>query len=139
MSLDVLRALRREEALEALLSDLARRIERIPAALRPAQQSVRVAIDQIQRHFGWLASADRAHIEAGARHLSISLSRTIAAALLIEHAAWSLERENDIRPLISARRWCGEDLVRLFAVSELQLGESRSLALDDASLAAEDR
>ncbi|MGA9577421.1 MAG: acyl-CoA dehydrogenase family protein [Terrimicrobiaceae bacterium] len=139
LSLDVLRALRREKALEALLSDLARRIERIPAALRPAQQSVRVAIDQIQRHFGWLVSADRAHIEAGARHLSISLSRTIAAALLIEHATWSLGCENDIRPLISARRWCGEDLVRLFSVSELWLGESRSLALDDASLAAEDR
>ena len=139
LSLDVLRVLRREEVLEALLSDLARRIERIPAALIPAQQSVRVAIDQIQQHFGWLVSADRAHIEAGARHLSISLSRTIAAALLIEHAAWSLERENDIRPLISARRWCGEDLARLFSASELWLGESRSLALDDASLAAEDQ
>ena len=138
LSLDVLRALRREEVLEALLSDLARRIERIPAALIPAQQSVRVAIDQIQQHFGGLVSADRAHIEAGARHLSISLSRTIAAALLIEHATWSLERDNDIRPLISARRWCGEDLARLFSASELWLGESRSLALDDASLAAED-
>jgi putative acyl-CoA dehydrogenase len=136
LSLDVLRALRREEALVALLSDLGRRIERVPAALTPAQQSVRAAIDQIQRHFGWLVSADRADIEAGARQLAISLSRTIAAALLIEHAAWSLERENDVRPLISARRWCGEDLVSLFSASESWLGESRSLALDDVRLAA---
>lgn len=131
LSLDLLRALRCEDALEALVNDLVRRIERIPTALTPAQQSVRVAIDQLRRHFGGLASADRTHIEAGARHLAISLSRTIAGALLIEHAGWSLERENDIRPLISARRWCEEGLVRLLSPSESWSEESRSIALDD--------
>ena len=131
LSLDLLRALRCEDALEALVNDLVRRIERIPTALTPAQQSVRVAIDQLRRHFGGLASADRTHIEAGARHLAISLSRTIAGALLIEHAGWSLERENDIRPLISARRWCEEGLVRLLSPSESRSEESRSIALDD--------
>ena len=131
LSLDLLRALRCEDALEALVNDLVRRIERIPTALTPAQQSVRVAIDQLRRHFRGLTSADRTHIEAGARHLAISLSRTIAGALLIEHAGWSLERENDIRPLISARRWCEEGLVRLLSPSESRSEESRSIALDD--------
>ena len=131
LSLDLLRALRCEDALEALVNDLVRRIERIPTALTPAQQSVRVAIDQLRRHFGGLTSADGTHIEAGARHLAIGLSRTIAGALLIEHAGWSLERENDIRPLISARRWCEEGLVRLLSPSESWNEESRSIALDD--------
>jgi hypothetical protein len=132
LSLDLLRALRCEDAPEALLNDLVRRIERIPAALTSAQQSVRAAIDQLRRHFGWLASANRTDIEAGARHLAISLSRTIAGALLVEHAGWSLERENDIRPLISARRWCEEGLVGLLSPSESWSDESRSIALDDA-------
>ena len=131
LSLDLLRALRCEDALEALVNDLVRRIERIPTALTPAQQSVRVAVDQLRRHFGGLTSVDRTHLEAGARHLAISLSRTIAGALLIEHAGWSLERENDIRPLISARRWCEEGLVRLLSPSESWSEESRSIALDD--------
>ena len=131
LSLDLLRALRCEDALEALVNDLVRRIERIPTALTPAQQSVRVAIAQLRRHFGGLTSADGTHIEAGARHLAIGLSRTIAGALLIEHAGWSLERENDIRPLISARRWCEEGLVRLLSPSESWNEESRSIALDD--------
>jgi hypothetical protein len=131
LSLDLLRAFRGEDALEALLNDLLRRLERVPTALTPAQQSVRVAIDQLRRHFELLASADRTCIEAGARHLAISLSRTIAGALLIEHAQWSLERENDIRPLISARRWCEEGLVGLLSPSESWSDESRSIALDD--------
>jgi putative acyl-CoA dehydrogenase len=131
LSLDLLRALRCEDALEALVNDLVRRIERIPTALTPAQQSVRVAVDQLRRYFGGLTSVDRTHIEAGARHLAISLSRTIAGALLIEHAGWSLERENDIRRLISARRWCQEGLVRLLSPSEPWSEESRSIALDD--------
>ena len=137
LSLDLLRVLQREDALEALRSDLAGRIERVPAALAPARQSVHEAIDQIRRHFAWLASADRAQIEAGARHLAISLSRTIAAALLIEHAAWSLECENDVRPLISTRRWCAEGLVGLLSPSGPWSEESRSLALDDVVIAAE--
>ena len=106
-----------------------RRVERVPTALTPAQQSVRVAIDQLRRHFELLASADRP--EAGARHLAISLSRTIAGVSWIEHAQWSLERENDIRPLISARRWCEEGLVGLLSPSESWSDESRSIALDD--------
>ena len=57
----------------------------------------------IRRHFARLVSADRAHIEAGARHLAIGLSRIISAALLIEHAAWGLERENNVLPVISAK------------------------------------
>jgi putative acyl-CoA dehydrogenase len=137
LSLDLLRVLLREDALEALLVDLAERIERVPAALAPARQSVREAIDQIRRHFAWLVSADRAHIEAAARHLAISLSRMISAALLIEHAAWSLERENNVLPVISAKRWCGEGMVGLLSPSETWCEESRILALNDGHPAAE--
>ena len=130
LSLDLLRVLRRENALEALLSDLIGRIEHVPTALAQARKSVREAIDQLQRHFAWLVSADRTQIEASARHLAISLSRIISAALLIEHAAWSLEHENNVLPVISAKRWCGEGMVGLLSPSETWCEESRILALE---------
>jgi putative acyl-CoA dehydrogenase len=139
LSLDILRALRQEDALKALTSDVARRIERAPAALSPARQRVHEAIDEIERYFALLASAVRAHQETGARHFAMSLSRTLAAALLIEHATRSIESEEDARPLISARRWCEEGLVGLLSPSKSRSDESRSLALDDVALAAEDR
>lgn len=137
LSLDILRVLRREDPLEALLGDLTERTERVPPALAPARQRVREAIVQTRRHLAWLASADRAHMEAGARHLAISLSRTIAAALLIDHGAWSFEHENDIRPLISAQRWCEGSLVRLLPSSESWIEASRRLALDDVVVGGE--
>jgi putative acyl-CoA dehydrogenase len=139
LSLDLLRALRQEDALKILMSYLARRIERVPVALSPARQRVCEAIDEIERHFAWFVSVSRARREAGARHFAMSLSRTIAAALLIEHATWSIEREDDLHSLISARRWCEEGLVGLLSPSESWNDESRSLALDDVGLAAEDR
>ena len=131
LSLDLLRVFRRDDPLEALLGDLTERLERVPPVLAPARERVREAIVQIRRHFAWLASAEPAQIEAGARHLAMSLSRTVAAALLIDHGAWSLEHENDTRPLISAQRWCEAGLVGLQPLSELWMEESRRLALDD--------
>jgi hypothetical protein len=119
-----------------LLGDLAQRIERVPAALAPARQSVSEAIDQIRRHFAWLVLANRADIEAAARHLAISLSRIISAGLLIKHAVWDLERENDVLPVISAKRWCGESMVGLLSPSETWCEESRILALNDGHPAA---
>jgi putative acyl-CoA dehydrogenase len=137
LSLDVLRVLRRDDPLEALLGNLTDRTERVPPALAPAQQRIRDAIVQIRRHFAWLASADRTHMEAGARHLAIGLSRTIAAALLVDHATWSFEHEGDIRPLISAQRWCEGGLVRLLSPSESWIEASRRLALDDVVVGGE--
>ena len=60
LSLDLLRALRGEDALEALLNDLLD-ARRVPTALTPAQQSVRVAIDQLRRHFELLAGRSDLH------------------------------------------------------------------------------
>ena len=59
LRLDVLRALRSEDTMEALLTDLTKRIERIPPELMSARQSVRRAIDQFRQHIAWLLSAAR--------------------------------------------------------------------------------
>lgn len=131
LSLDVLRVLEREDALGVLMHELTVRIERVPAALTQARQNVLMAIDRIRNHVAQLVSTDRTDIEASARNLAMSLSRTIAGALLIEHAAWSLESRNDIRPVISAQRWCAADLVGLVSPPKQWGGDSHRIALDN--------
>jgi putative acyl-CoA dehydrogenase len=133
LSLDVLRALQREEALEALTHELAGRIEHVPTVLTQARQNILTAIERIRGHFALFGSAGRADIEACARDLAMGLSRTIAGALLIEHAAWNLETENDMRPAISAQRWCASDTVGLGLPSKLWCRDSRWIAIDDVA------
>ncbi len=121
LSLDVLRVLQRQDALEALMHELAGRIEQVPTALTQARQNILTAIERIRSNSAQFGSADRVDIEGCARDLAMGLSRTIAGALLIEQAAWSLETENDLRPAIAAQRWCGSDTVGWLAIEIAEL------------------
>ena len=135
LSLDALRVLQREDVLGDLLNELRARIKNVPERLAEARQSVLEALDDIQR-LAHLVSVDRAEIEACARDLAMDLSRVIAGALLIGHAAWSLESEGDMRPVISAQRWCGGRRIALVSRSKSWSSDSRRIAIDDSFTSA---
>lgn len=128
LSLDALRVLQREDVLGDLLCELRARIESVPAALTEARQNILEAIDGIGRLLASLVEVDRAEIEAGARDFAMDLSRVVAGALLIEHAAWSLETEGDLRPIISAQRWCRPGWIARISRSKSWIGDSHRLA-----------
>jgi putative acyl-CoA dehydrogenase len=132
LSLDVLRVLQREEVLGDLLNELTARIENVPTTLAEARQNILEAVDGIQRQCAHLVSVDRAETEACARDLAMDLSRVVAGALLIEHAAWSLESEGDRRPVISAQRWCGAGRIALVSRPKSWSCDSRRIAIDDS-------
>ena len=132
LSLDVLRVLQREEVLGDLLNELTARIENVPTTLAEARQNILEAVDGIQRQCAHLVSVDRAETEACARDLAMDLSRVVAGALLIEHAAWSLESEGDRRPVISAQRWCGAGRIALVSRPKSWTCDSRRIAIDDS-------
>jgi hypothetical protein len=75
----------------------------------------------------WLASAEPVAIEAGARRCAITVGRTIALALLARQAQWSLENEQDARPLAAARRFAAAGFNRLVDMDAL---DARKLARD---------
>ncbi len=128
LSLDALRVLQREDVLGDLLSELRGRIESVPAALTEARQNILEAIDGIGRLLASLVEVDRAEIEAGARDFAMDLSRVVAGALLIEHAAWCLATEGDLRPVISAQRWCRAGWITRISRSKLWIVDSRRIA-----------
>jgi putative acyl-CoA dehydrogenase len=132
LSLDVLRVLQSEEVLGDLLNELTARIENVPTTLAEARQNILEAVDGIQRQCAHLVSVDRAETEACARDLAMGLSRVVAGALLIEHAAWSLESEGDRRPVISAQRWCGAGRIALVSRPKSWSCDSRRIAIDDS-------
>jgi hypothetical protein len=74
------------------------------------------ALAAMEHAEAWIAAASRRggeHVEAGARRFALTLGRTLALALLVDHAAWALTLERDPRPAAAARRFArsGVDLL----------------------------
>lgn len=83
------------------------------ARLAPAGRVVRSALDHAA---SWLADAMRVGqpaIEEGARRFSLTLGRTMALALLIKHAQWLKNHQDDNSAIAVARRFAasGIDLI----------------------------
>lgn len=112
LSLDVLRALEKTNALGAYLT-LGR--ERLAAAtasgsLQPAADRLRHAFDSIESFANRLAREGRDFAEAHARGFSYGVARTTIGLLLLEYAAWTLSADGDRHAVLAATRWCERPL-----------------------------
>jgi acyl-CoA dehydrogenase len=100
LSLDLLRAELRDEAVTALLDEVAERA----ASLRGASGALGAAVDLVERSAGALAKdvrgwalADGDALQAHMRAFALRLGRTCAASLLAEHAAHRIAEHRDDR------------------------------------------
>jgi alkylation response protein AidB-like acyl-CoA dehydrogenase len=128
LSLDVLRAIAKDNSLEDLRSEVERLISTIhDAPLASAGAAALAAVDHANAWIQDTAGRDPLAVEAGARRFALTLGRATELALLAHHAAWSLERELDGRARLAALRLQahGVDLIHDHA-----RGESASLAND---------
>ena len=114
LALDALRAIGATESIAPLLSATAHMFESLhdPTLLDLA----RVVTAALNHAEGWLRdaqTADRSVLEAGARRFALTLGRATELALLIRHAKWSEDHEQDRRSTVSARRFvqAGIDLI----------------------------
>jgi len=114
LALDGLRALGEAESLEPLRSFATRLFETLhnPQFIDLSQ----IALAAIERAESWLKEArarSRSHVEAGARRFALTLGRAIELALLVRHAQWSQEHEQDQQSTASAQRFAraGVDLI----------------------------
>jgi len=127
LALDALRALQEGRAVPAFR-------EKVESCLHTARdqrldRAAYTAREALAHAFRWLQfalPAGRGALEAGARRFALTLGRTLALALLIEHAQWVLDYDGDTRPLAAARRFAveGVDLI----VDEMDLAEAFALA-----------
>ncbi len=70
--------------------------------------SVRIALAALNHALSWLKEArakDESILEAGARRFALTAGRTMELALLIRHAHWARDHDNDLRPAAAARRF----------------------------------
>lgn len=131
LALEAYRAVLRADALPPLLEAVRRRAE--AAAHASLREPCGVALRSADHLESWWADAGTRgpwlH-EAGARRVALTIGRTLALALLIEHADWALANERDARSAEAARRFARAGVDKLAdaprppdATSRLALGE----------------
>jgi putative acyl-CoA dehydrogenase len=131
LSLDVLRAIHKENAAEAFLDHIQTRLNQINIQdLIQAKVKTQHVAQKLKNYSHSLSQMSDEEQQAGARHLAFSLTQTFAASLLLEHAQWSFYKSKDTLPIITAIRWCDKNLSEPIHFSETYRKKSQILAMD---------
>lgn len=124
LSLDVLRAIGKENALQPYFSDVSSRLARVSSPQFSASvATLQEALAGLRAYAARMALAGPEAQQAGARDFAFALGRVFAASLLLEFAAWNETSGEHRRAADVARRFCATDL----------LGSLLSEAVDRAS------
>ncbi len=125
LSLDMLRAIQKEQALQPFLEEVTRRLASISSSeLSESLAKVQDATRQIGIFAKNSASAADDELQASARGFAFTVARTYAAALLLEQADWELKTNKSRRGAIMAQRWCEHSLVSLKSCDKKHLEAS---------------
>lgn len=122
LSLDALRAVRRDDTLPAFVAEVRRAASAAgeDPGLRDVAARATAAADAA---VAWLdTTQDPAVIEHGARQWAVTLGRSLQAALLVEQAAWDLS-QGVVRGRAAAVRFASEPLDVLRAADGLADGD----------------
>jgi alkylation response protein AidB-like acyl-CoA dehydrogenase len=124
LALDTLRALQGGD--NDLKGGLARFETAVMRWVEDAGDASRIVREALDHAASWLNEAMRAGqpaVEAGARRFSLTLGRIMEFALLVRHAQWSKEHENDDRAAAAARRFAvsGIDLIREYDFQDVNV------------------
>jgi alkylation response protein AidB-like acyl-CoA dehydrogenase len=114
LALDTLRAIGADESIAPLLSATTRLFESLhDPVLLDLSHVVTNALGHAETWLRESQAADRSVLEAGARRFALTLGRAIELALLIRHAQWSQDTEQDKLAAASAHRFAqsGIDLI----------------------------
>ncbi len=105
LALDMIRAIVKEQALIPFLSEIRSLVSQ--ASHSALGNAAWVAMDWAKRAEEWFSAASSlgsASVERGARQLAFALGRAMQLALLVRHAQWSIENEDDGRTALAAKR-----------------------------------
>jgi len=147
LCIDVRRAIRGEQAHEALFARVEQALEAGTGrkVLAAALDTVAESLSDARRAVAYLSSAPDDLALLHSRRLAELLADTAQGALLVEEAAWALDRHGDARKAAVARRFCARRLASppLRGITDtdrtvLELFEPlvRYGAIDEADLAA---
>ena len=106
LALDTLRALSDAASLEPLLMTVDRLLGSVhDPRLDELARAARAALQHAENWLREAQAASRANLEAGARRFALTLGRSLELALLVRHAQWSQDHEQDRKSAEAAGRF----------------------------------
>jgi hypothetical protein len=128
LSLDVLRAIAKENALFSFFSDVDSRLKKIASGTFSGEvTAVRDALRRLQAHAEGALKAGPDVQSAGARAFAFGLGRIYAASLLLEFAEWSAAHGERPQAIEVARRFCRRPLFSPIEIAELGSSEVKKV------------
>lgn len=117
LSLDVLRAIRKENAMPCYLEDVQTRLKALPDSA--SKRQVQDAVARVEDYANGLSEMSPEDVEYAARDFAFSLGNIMCASLLLEHAA---AMPDDIKASFAAERFCSGPLfgIRIDSAEERQ-------------------
>ncbi len=130
LSLDTLKVLMSDGALEALQAEVRSTLASVHAAelsgcVQEMQRGVNAATEWVQSTLA-APLPGAAQAEAGARRFALTLGRTLQLGLMTQHAQWCLDQGRGARAAAAARRFAQHGVVRV----------DPQISADDAKLLA---
>ena len=105
LSLDCLRAIKKDNAGSAFLQDTVLRLKGIiHSSLAEEKKHILSAIEELKQTLSEAAPADEENLTSSARSLAMGLARTYSAALMLEQAQWEMTSGESLTK-IAVRRW----------------------------------
>lgn len=127
LSLDAIRAIKKENAGPAFIEDMKQRIKSVDSSELEYQKIKTIdAVSQIEKKLQSIQEMDENQISTLAQSLAMDLSRTYAASVLLEHANWEINRGEN-HTLIVCKRWI--DQLRITEPSNLKERFDSNLAI----------
>lgn len=130
LSLDVLRAIRKENAASLFLEDIQQRLDKVSLKqLEVAKRQASHAVKRLQDYLILMSQMDDEQLQVAARHFAFNMTETYASSLLLEFANRKVPSGVDKSAVITAVRWCEKKHTRLINPSESYRADSRLLGL----------
>jgi alkylation response protein AidB-like acyl-CoA dehydrogenase len=123
--LDILRALRDEQVMEAALGSIGARIEAADGLLEPVRIAVADGLAEVREALAHLSHAERDLAQLRARSFGNYLADVASAALLLEEAAWEQRTTGNARKAVVAH---------LFAEAHLRRHPMRGILSKDRTV-----
>ena len=130
LSLDMLRAMEKDQAFEPLIKFISKSIQNIDPQFESQKKKLHDRLLVLKSFMIDLTTKEREYSEASARNLSFSLAEVIISLLLLEHGIWEKNNKNTEKALQIALRWIERPFTQLKKTDEKHR-KSASLIISD--------